>query len=224
MRAIHNCDSPHNVGVVDVSNMSKIRYESNSQPLTMMVRRRIWCFQYVKDTIWEQFTTCDLRDAEVLTGSFVIIVPAGRYNEHYHGCFVDHVTEPVLLVYPARPHATASFENLRFPRSGVRVFLQFSEEFLQLSVCGSVTLPQPHCVFNGFFAPVYLIHGSTRSKKLSSSSPGCIVWTRPALMSSMPLLMDSSSARDKSSSAGEMHMGLAWGRVTKTGSFSASSK
>jgi len=40
-----------------VTNMSKIQSESNSQPHIMSSKWVICCDQYVKDTIWKQFTT-----------------------------------------------------------------------------------------------------------------------------------------------------------------------
>jgi len=40
-----------------VTNMSKIQSESNSQLNNLAVFRRYCCDQYVKDTIWKQFTT-----------------------------------------------------------------------------------------------------------------------------------------------------------------------
>ena len=40
-----------------VSNMSKIRFESNSQHMKCRMTSQRSCFQYVKDTLWKQFTT-----------------------------------------------------------------------------------------------------------------------------------------------------------------------
>ena len=51
MRAIHNKDKESGGCSGGVSNMSKIRYESNSQPFAYVVSNRTGCFQYVKDTI-----------------------------------------------------------------------------------------------------------------------------------------------------------------------------
>ena len=51
MRAIHNALLTVLQSEVDVSNMSKIRYESNSQPGVYIESVAVRCFQYVKDTI-----------------------------------------------------------------------------------------------------------------------------------------------------------------------------
>ena len=51
MRAIHNTRSSTIGALPGVSNMSKIRYESNSQLHAVKQYRCHGCFQYVKDTI-----------------------------------------------------------------------------------------------------------------------------------------------------------------------------
>ena len=57
LKAIHNDDNPTSVHWQVVTNMSKIQSESNSQPLIYIYISPICCDQYVKDTIWKQFTT-----------------------------------------------------------------------------------------------------------------------------------------------------------------------
>jgi len=44
-----------------VTNMSKIQSESNSQLVFSYIRMLGGCDQYVKDTIWKQFTTNILK-------------------------------------------------------------------------------------------------------------------------------------------------------------------
>ena len=51
MRAIHNLGGWGVAMAADVSNMSKIRYESNSQLGAGGNSGKERCFQYVKDTI-----------------------------------------------------------------------------------------------------------------------------------------------------------------------------
>ena len=57
LKAIHNSRwlSLYNFRVV--TNMSKIQSESNSQLFALSIPRTPCCDQYVKDTIWKQFTT-----------------------------------------------------------------------------------------------------------------------------------------------------------------------
>ena len=57
LKAIHNHFLINKQDAIDVSNMSKIRFESNSQQATEVNEKRGRCFQYVKDTLWKQFTT-----------------------------------------------------------------------------------------------------------------------------------------------------------------------
>ena len=57
LKAIHNRGAVPRLPRWDVSNMSKIRFESNSQQRPRWRKGRHWCFQYVKDTLWKQFTT-----------------------------------------------------------------------------------------------------------------------------------------------------------------------
>ena len=57
LKAIHNPQAVYiNLHLV-VTNMSKIQSESNSQQLSMGKKGLRGCDQYVKDTIWKQFTT-----------------------------------------------------------------------------------------------------------------------------------------------------------------------
>ena len=57
LKAIHNESSRREFAMEVVTNMSKIQSESNSQPHIMSSKWVICCDQYVKDTIWKQFTT-----------------------------------------------------------------------------------------------------------------------------------------------------------------------
>ena len=57
LKANHNRHRSQSGTVRDVFNMSKIRFESKSQP-HLPRREAAWrCFQYVKDTLWKQITT-----------------------------------------------------------------------------------------------------------------------------------------------------------------------
>ena len=59
-----------------VTNTSKIQSESNSQPNKRLVSLPFWCHQYLKDTIWKQFTTLrQFRDLKLLVSP----IPQ-RYN------------------------------------------------------------------------------------------------------------------------------------------------
>jgi len=57
LKAIHNKSLNFTLGIYVVTNMSKIQSESNSQQATRRVVLATCCDQYVKDTIWKQFTT-----------------------------------------------------------------------------------------------------------------------------------------------------------------------
>ena len=57
LKAIHNTCTRLAVFRDVVTNMSKIQFESNSQPARCACKRIGSCDQYVKDTIWKQFTT-----------------------------------------------------------------------------------------------------------------------------------------------------------------------
>jgi len=57
LKAIHN-DRPLDYSIfLVVTNMSKIQSESNSQRSECWPKLTLRCDQYVKDTIWKQFTT-----------------------------------------------------------------------------------------------------------------------------------------------------------------------
>jgi len=76
LKAIHNCDvfAPPISSVV--TNMSKIQSESNSQPLSVAQGLSYCCDQYVKDTIWKQFTT----EGEIGFISLLLWPICQRYN------------------------------------------------------------------------------------------------------------------------------------------------
>ena len=57
LKAIHNSIPPLRRSVGAVFSMSKIRSESNSQHSLLKCHAICCCVQYVKDTIWKQFTT-----------------------------------------------------------------------------------------------------------------------------------------------------------------------
>ena len=57
LKAIHNSRVSTWSTKMGVTNTSKIQSESNSQPPLCCWRCRAWCHQYLKDTIWKQFTT-----------------------------------------------------------------------------------------------------------------------------------------------------------------------
>jgi len=57
LKAIHNIKSLAVLGFKVVTNMSKIQSESNSQLQALDGYCVVCCDQYVKDTIWKQFTT-----------------------------------------------------------------------------------------------------------------------------------------------------------------------
>ena len=57
LKAIHNCRIAIVMRTQVVTNMSKIQSESNSQQIFPIWCRQLSCDQYVKDTIWKQFTT-----------------------------------------------------------------------------------------------------------------------------------------------------------------------
>ena len=57
LKAIHNVHRPQSKWIYVVTNMSKIQSESNSQQRDREATRWTGCDQYVKDTIWKQFTT-----------------------------------------------------------------------------------------------------------------------------------------------------------------------
>ena len=60
LKAIHNGCLLQELRHIVVTNMSKIQFESNSQLFGSCQNRNFGCDQYVKDTIWKQFTTCHL--------------------------------------------------------------------------------------------------------------------------------------------------------------------
>jgi len=57
LKAIHNCPGPCLNTLTGVTNTSKIQSESNSQRLKYSCPLANRCHQYLKDTIWKQFTT-----------------------------------------------------------------------------------------------------------------------------------------------------------------------
>ena len=57
LKAIHNVTKTTKKRFCVVTNMSKIQSESNSQPFPFFNSNSPRCDQYVKDTIWKQFTT-----------------------------------------------------------------------------------------------------------------------------------------------------------------------
>ena len=57
LKAIHNLQQERIITVNVVTNMSKIQFESNSQLKNLTNFLKECCDQYVKDTIWKQFTT-----------------------------------------------------------------------------------------------------------------------------------------------------------------------
>ena len=57
LKAIHNRQGSQPRHLRGVTNTSKIQSESNSQLLIRWLCNRHWCHQYLKDTIWKQFTT-----------------------------------------------------------------------------------------------------------------------------------------------------------------------
>jgi len=57
LKAIHNWLSVHLFWLAGVTNTSKIQSESNSQLISLFLVKNLWCHQYLKDTIWKQFTT-----------------------------------------------------------------------------------------------------------------------------------------------------------------------
>ena len=62
MRPIHNSRRQSVIRFLVVFNMSKIQNETNSQQIGTLKRKNPCCFQYVKDTKWDQFTTCGLNE------------------------------------------------------------------------------------------------------------------------------------------------------------------
>ena len=86
LKAIHNLTSAmYRVGYV-VTNMSKIQSESNSQHSDLAEFARESCDQYVKDTIWKQFTT---QNSSCLTQNWLWPI-CQRYNlKAIHNCFTD---------------------------------------------------------------------------------------------------------------------------------------
>ena len=57
LKAIHNNEMFNVVELHAVTNISKIQSESNSQQLQLLNSLSVCCDQYIKDTIWKQFTT-----------------------------------------------------------------------------------------------------------------------------------------------------------------------
>ena len=57
LKAIHNKNRRTALEAIGVTNTSKIQSESNSQPLCSDTYLLSGCHQYLKDTIWKQFTT-----------------------------------------------------------------------------------------------------------------------------------------------------------------------
>ena len=57
LKAIHNPSSQIHLQLTGVTNTSKIQSESNSQLNGSTSGILNWCHQYLKDTIWKQFTT-----------------------------------------------------------------------------------------------------------------------------------------------------------------------
>ena len=57
LKAIHNLLHLKGQQHLGVTNTSKIQSESNSQPCKPCLYISFWCHQYLKDTIWKQFTT-----------------------------------------------------------------------------------------------------------------------------------------------------------------------
>jgi len=76
LKAIHNLWNSSSQNEVVVTNMSKIQSESNSQQSYSVGFQFPCCDQYVKDTIWKQFTTLNL-----LTSIRLLLWPiCQRYN------------------------------------------------------------------------------------------------------------------------------------------------
>ena len=57
LKAIHNPNAIRELTLQGVTNTSKIQSESNSQRWRESEKPPVWCHQYLKDTIWKQFTT-----------------------------------------------------------------------------------------------------------------------------------------------------------------------
>ena len=76
LKAIHNYTSPKPRTPAGVTSSSKIQFESNSQLASYAARMLDRCYQFLKDTIWKQFTTMC-----VFNGSRVTVLPVPqRYN------------------------------------------------------------------------------------------------------------------------------------------------
>ncbi len=56
LKGIHNLYMSKMSSVDTVFNTSKIQFERNSQCNNKRFDKRIYCFQYIKDTIWKEFT------------------------------------------------------------------------------------------------------------------------------------------------------------------------
>ena len=69
LKAIHNRVARRTLFPSGVTNTSKIQSESNSQRYWRSYLSRYWCHQYLKDTIWKQFTTycSDLRPSHLVS-------------------------------------------------------------------------------------------------------------------------------------------------------------
>ena len=76
LKAIHNQLITHLWDFFGVTNTSKIQSESNSQLANCSLTLNPWCHQYLKDTIWKQFTTINAADIKKYT---VSPIPQ-RYN------------------------------------------------------------------------------------------------------------------------------------------------
>jgi len=76
LKAIHNTLFRLLRSLLVVTNMSKIQSESNSQLISKLWQKAKRCDQYVKDTIWKQFTT-----ARAHTPERIVLWPiCQRYN------------------------------------------------------------------------------------------------------------------------------------------------
>ena len=76
LKAIHNNQVRKKKKVAVVTNMSKIQSESNSQLWQLCDWANWSCDQYVKDTIWKQFTT----NQSLFNLGFVLWPICQRYN------------------------------------------------------------------------------------------------------------------------------------------------
>ena len=76
LKAIHNFSNSTSCLSAGVTNTSKIQSESNSQHDWNRCHSRKRCHQYLKDTIWKQFTT----PSYLMVGSPLVSPIPQRYN------------------------------------------------------------------------------------------------------------------------------------------------